>query len=221
MLNTVKRCLPNVIIVIAIIICFFIYLPDLFTGKRYYDVKRGIVAYTINNVDNIMLLEDTEDGARYEQTFLCSYDTITEITLMFAEYAGKEPIKLDIILSDMENDKKLEEWQTDTTALQEYGFLLLSCNNGNINVRDHMCKISIIVPEVSAEDVFGCYVRRSDTYKDGKLYFNGEYSGTDLVMAVYGHKNIRDLTRVRLWLCIYILIISYLLRTLIGREKSE
>lgn len=223
MIDALKRNIPRIIMCLTVVACMVILVSDFVTGKKFYDVQRGKVVDIRGGVENIELLEAMTDGTRYEQTFRSEYDLITEISLMFSEYAGGDPVMLDIVLSDVDTGIQLDDWHTDTTKLREYGFLYLVCDNYGTqeSVRNHTCKITVEVSGILPGDGFGCYARTNDVYNNGELFVDGQALDKDLVMTIYGHKDIRDLRGVRLWLCIYLLLIAYLLVKLVGRKRSE
>lgn len=192
------------------ILCFIPVIADRLSGNEYYGYfkKKMIV------VDEMESCTGTYEGSVsqtvFGQTFLCIYDTVTEMTIKLVPAETFDPWYLDVKLKDEAAGTVVEEWTIDAAEIGKDGYVTIKSTDAlkHNDMRGRNYILEMVFKGGEEENVCGFYGLTTDYYKNGSLYINGKNTGGDIIMTVSGYDGVYGFGHVRIWLCIFALMIT-------------
>lgn len=211
-----------VVCVLTAAVCFIPIMIDYVTDRKpygYYTKEMVKVEKKEECVENIgPITKDT----KIEQTFISEFDTITGISLSVATYGRENDCKLYVRLIDQETDRVLESWEKDAVDFDDDSSIKLESKNpmSHFDMRGKRCRIEITSSSQSIEQAVTLYYATVDLYKNGKLILNGQPYGRDLIMTIWGYDGKDGYERVKIWLCVYLMIAVEALLYCLRRKRN-
>lgn len=154
------------------------------------------------------------------QSFQCSKENITSLTLMGATFARENSGHLIINLYAEDNDELLESWTMNLEDLKDNGKFTLDVKNpeNQPDLTGKRCRLEIKSDSTTEDNAVTLYYVTEDRYADGGLMLNNENCGGDLILAVKGSGKPESFEKTRVWLCLYFAVF-YQLVLLYGYRK--
>lgn len=212
-MRRVKDLLQNQRVYISLsillaILCFIPAFKDYLQGKKYYTYYAKEMIKVSDAELTKGFIGELCNGISAEQSFVCSFDTIVEIQLYSATYMRKNHGSTYFELFCGEDGKELESWEIDNSTIKDHSVIKLICKEPMeyYGIKDQTCRLAIHSDSETGYGITLGYAKGKQNDKS-LLYNNTEIDG-DLIMTVIGYDGVENCNRIRIWMCIFLVIIT-------------
>ena len=204
---TIKRNWKSIMIYVGVIaVCLLPVAYDIFSGNELYANYTSEMMMVGEKNSCVSTCGEILGERVISQTFICEFDTISNIQMKAATYGRYNYGLINIALINDETGDLIETWKLRASEVVDNAMLSVTSENPmeHFNMRGKKYRIEITAPQAREGNAISLYYSTKNLYEGGTLIMDGNDTGGDLIFSLYGYDGIENYERVKVWLCIYL-----------------
>lgn len=203
-INVIKNINHLLVIVFFLLLCLMPPILDCAMALKqtgYY--LSDMIKVEGQNGEERETVGELIEGDTIEQSFYCDYSCINSISLYTITYGRKNEGTLNVLLVNTDSNEEIHSWTVDLQELPSEDYLTLYINNPtDYDLYDYNYKL-VIFTEGNDADNSITFLKTKDNYQYGELLVNGNTTDYDLVFSINGAKDLYNMERVRVLICLF------------------